>query len=491
MTALANEKATADEKAVVDAPTVPRRWLGLFAILTATLMNLLDASIVNVALPVIRTDLGGSYATLQWIAASYTLVLAMGLLTGGRLGDMYGRYRMLMYGLAGFLAASVLCGIAWSPGSLVTGRVLQALFAALMVPQCFGLIRDLFPGEEQAKAWGVFGPSIGLASILGPVMAGLLIKADLFGSGWRMIFLINLVLGAFTLVAGRRSLPRAGGDRTGGLDLVGTGLAGLAMALLVYPLIQGREHGWPAWTFLMLAASVVVFVVFAWQQVHRKAAGAAPLIELSVFARRSYTSGVLFVIVFLGALMGFSLAVGLMLQLGLHYSPIGASLAMAPWAIGAFAGSAVGAMAPQLGRKSLHIGLTIMAVGTVGLLLVFDTSGIGLGSWNLLVPLLICGIGMGMIFVPMYDIIMGEIQDHEVGTAAGALESFQQLGAALGVAALGTVFFDRFTDPARDLTALKQGALAAAEQVTLISLGLFALAFLVGFLLPRKARQSH
>lgn len=465
---------------------VPKRWLGLFAILTATLLNLLDASIVNVALPVIRTDLGGSYATLQWIAASYTLVLAMGLLTGGRLGDMYGRTTMLMFGTVGFLAASVLCGVAWSPEVLIAGRVVQAGFAAVMVPQCFGLIRDLFPGEDQAKAWGIFGPAIGLATILGPVIAGLLIKADLFGTGWRMVFLINLPLGLFALIAGRRALPVAPGDRTGGLDLVGTALAGLGMALLVYPLIQGREHGWPAWTYLMLAASAAVLASFVRQQ----SRAAHPLIQLGVFKRRSYTSGVVFVLVFLAALMGFSIALGFLLQMALGYSPIGASLAMVPWAIGAFIGSAAGAMAPALGRKALHFGLSGMAVGLVGVLMVFANSGIGVGSWNLALPLLIAGIGMGMIFVPMYDIIMGEIQDHEVGTAAGALESIQQLGAALGVAVLGTVFFNRFTDPATTPTAFKENALAAAEQVSYITLALIVAAFLLGFMLPKKAREA-
>jgi EmrB/QacA subfamily drug resistance transporter len=468
-----------------------RRWLGLFAILTATLMNLLDASIVNVALPVIRKDLGGSYATLQWIAASYTLLLAVGLLTGGRLGDMFGRRRMLLAGAAGFVVASLACGMAVSPETLIAARMVQAMFGAAMVPQCFGLIRDLFPGEDQARAWGVFGPAIGLATILGPIVAGLLIKADLFGTGWRMIFLINLPLGAFALIAGRKALPSSAGDRSGGLDIAGILIAGTGMGLLVYPLVQGREHGWPAWILAMLASSVVVLGVFARHQLRRTASGRTPLVELSVFARRSYASGVLFVIVFFIAIIGFSLALGFLLQLGLGYSPIGASLAMAPWAVGAFIGSAAGAMLPQLGRKVLHLGLAVMGAGMAGVYAVFQTSGTELGGWNLAAPALVFGIGMGMIFVPMFDIIMGEIQDHEVGSAAGALESIQQLAAALGVAVLGTVFFNRFTVEAHSPAEVKTNALAATEQVTLIALGLTVVAFLVGFLLPRKARKQE
>ncbi|MGI8330290.1 MFS transporter [Actinomadura scrupuli] len=468
-----------------------RRWLGLFAILTATLMNLLDASIVNVALPVMRTDLGGSYATLQWIAASYTLVLAVGLLTGGRLGDMFGRRRMLLGGAAGFVAASLACALAVSPETLIAARMLQAVCAAVMVPQCFGLIRDLFPGEDQAKAWGVFGPAIGLATILGPITAGLLIKADLFGTGWRMIFLINVPLGAFALLAGRRALPSSAGDRSGGLDVAGMLIAGTGMGLLVYPLVQGREHDWPAWILVMLGSSVLVLGAFVLHQLRRTAAGRTPLVELSVFARRSYASGVLFVVVFFIAIIGFSLTLGFLLQLGLGYTPIGASLAMAPWAVGAFIGSAAGAMMPQLGRKILHLGLAVMGAGMAGVYAVFRISGIGLGGWNLTAPALVFGIGMGMIFVPMFGIIMGEIKDHEVGTASGALESIQQLAAALGVAVLGTVFFNRFTVPAHSATGVRTNALAAAEQVTLIAIALTAVAFLIGFLLPKKAREQE
>jgi EmrB/QacA subfamily drug resistance transporter len=468
-----------------------RRWLGLFAILAATLMNLLDASIVNVALPVIRKDLGGSYATLQWIAASYTLVLAVGLLTGGRLGDMYGRKRMLLGGAAGFVVASVACAVAVSPETLIAARMLQAVFGAVMIPQCFGLIRDLFPGEDQAKAWGVFGPAIGLATILGPITAGLLIKADLFGADWRMIFLINVPLGAFTLIAGGKALPTSAGDRSGGLDVAGMLIAGTGMGLLVYPLVQGREQGWPGWILAMLGSSVAVLAVFVRHQLRRTAAGKTPLVELSVFARRSYSSGVLFVVVFFIAIIGFSLTLGFLLQLGLGYSPIGASVAMATWAVGAFVGSAFGAMLPQLGRRVLHIGLGLMGAGMAGVYAVFQTAGIELGGWNLAAPLLVFGIGMGMIFVPMFDIIMGEIQDHEVGSASGALESIQQLAAALGVAVLGTVFFNRFTAEAHNAVAVKTNALAATEQVTVIALGLTVVAFLVGFLLPKKARAQE
>ncbi|GIF64985.1 putative actinorhodin transporter [Asanoa ishikariensis] len=474
MSTVVLDPVTIAPPASVAAPVRSRRWLGLFAILAATIMNLLDTTVVNVGAPAIQASLGGSYTSLQWVAASYTLAMALGLLTGGRLGDMFGRRRVLLVGVVGFVAASLLCAVAWSPESLIAARVVQGLFAAVMVPQGFGLIRDLFPPHEIGKAFGTFGPIIGFSTILGPVVAGALIDADLFGTGWRMVFAINLPLGLFALLAGRAALPKATAPRTRTrLDVTGALTAAIGLLLLVFPLMQGREQGWPVWTFAMMAAAVPVLVAFALRQIRRAGSGRDPLVELRVFTRRSYASGVLFVIFFFGAIAGFSLAVGMFLQLVLGYSPMKASLTMAAWAVGAFIGSGFGStMMNRLGRHILHIGLALMLVGTAALYPVFQLDNLGVRQ--LLVPLLVYGIGMGMIFVPLFGIIMGEVRDDEVGSAAGILESLQQLGAVLGVAVLGTVFFARID--------------VGVERVTLIALALTAITFALGFLLPRKAR---
>jgi MFS family permease len=251
-TAVAPEPPSSEVREGAGTPTeapsaaYPKRWLGLFAILAASLMNLLDSTVGSIAAPSIRADLGGSLSTLQWIAAGYTLALAVGLLTGGRLGDMFGRKRMLMFAVTGFVVASLACGFAGSPETLIGARVVQGVFGAMMLPQCFGLMRDMF-GAEVGKAFAVMGPVIGLSVIAGPIVAGLLIDADLAGIGWRTIFLLNLPLGAFSLLVGAKVLPA--GAPTGDvrrLDLVGSLLGGAGMFLLVYPLVQGRELGWPA-----------------------------------------------------------------------------------------------------------------------------------------------------------------------------------------------------------------------------------------------------
>ncbi len=466
----------------------PRRWLGLFAILAADLLNLLDSTVGTLAAPAIRADLGGSVSTLQWIAAGYTLAMAVGLLVGGRLGDMYGRKRMMVIGVVGFLAASVLCGLSASPEMLLVSRVLQGAFGAVMVPQSFGLIRELF-GADVGKAFAALGPVIGLATVLGPVAAGLLVEADLFGTGWRMIFLINLPLGAFALAVGIRVLPSseptARGQR---LDVRGTVLAAAGMFLLVYPLTQGHELGWPAWSLIMLAASVPALGLFTVHQSRRARAGRPVLVRLSVFAKRSYSSGVGFVVAFFGVITGFSLAVGLFLQLGLGHTPLQASLTMAPWAVGAFVGSGAGvAMMNRLGRRILHLGLAVMGAGLVALYVVFAQVGAALGSGDLIAPLAVFGLGMGMIFVPLFDIIVGDLDDAEVGSASGILTSVQQLGASLGVAVLGTVFFSAVESPLRaDVSTFIDGA----QVVTLIAIGLTAVTFALGFLLPKKSKAA-
>ncbi len=467
--------ATLDAPAQATPVAHPRRWLGLFAILGADLLNLLDSTVGTIAAPAIRADLGGSTATLQWIAAGYTLAMAVGLLVGGRLGDMYGRKRMMIVGVLGFLGASLLCAVAFSPETLLVARVLQGGFGAVMVPQSFGLIRELF-GAEVGKAFALLGPVIGLATVLGPVVAGLLVDADLFGTGWRMVFAINIPLGAFALAVGARVLPdhppAARGQR---LDVRGALLAAAGMFLLVYPLTQGHELGWPLWSFGMLAASVLVLAVFAATQ-----RGDRPvLVRLSVFARRSYSSGVVFVVSFFGVITGFSLAVGLFLQLGLGYSPLKASLTMAPWAVGAFVGSAVGAsVLAGFGRRVLHLGLGLMTAGLTWLYFFLSVDGPPIA------PLAVFGAGMGMIFVPLFDIIVGDLADDEVGSASGILTSVQQLGASLGIAVLGTVFFSNVDAPAAP------AFVDAAKVVTLVAIGLTVVTFGLGFLLPRKARAA-
>jgi EmrB/QacA subfamily drug resistance transporter len=476
--------------------SLPRRaWIGFAVVLAAMIMNLLDSTIVNVAAPSIQRDLGMSSSALVWIAAAYTLAIAVGLMAGGRLGDMFGRKRMLMIGLTGFVVASAACAVAWSPGSLIAARVVQGLAAAMLTPQAFGLIRDLFPPAQMTKAFAALGPVIGLSTVAGPIVAGLLLKANLFGSDWRALFLINLPLGVFALIVGGRVLPaRPAEHGRVRLDFVGTLLLAGAAFLLVFPLVDGRTLGWPAWIFGVLAAAAPLLGLFAAQQRYRMRSGRTPLVEFSVLRKRSYLSGVVFVLVFFSSIVGFSLTMGLFLQIGLGFTPIHASLLLAAMAAGAFIGSGVGAWAATaVGRPILHIGLAIMAAGTLVLYLSLHAVRETVGSFTLIPGLAVFGIGMGMIFVPLFSIIMGEIADREVGSASGLLESSQQLGASLGVSILATLFFSTLSagGGAQHPAMAVPASLLAAERTLLITLAMIVAAFALGWLLPRRARQMY
>ena len=360
-----------------------RRWLAFAAILAAGVMDLLDSTVANIAAPSIRADLGGSYADLEWITVGYTLAMAVTLLVGGRLGDMLGRRRMLLGGMAGFTVASMACAVAVSPETLVAARAVQGAFGALMLPQVFGLIREVFGPEDMSKAFGVLGPVMGLAAVLGPIVAGALIGADVLGTEWRMIFLVNVPVGLAALAVGARTLP-AGAPASGvRLDVRGAVLAAAGTGLLVYPLVQGRDLGWPAWVVGLLVVSVPALAAFAAGQVRRKRAGGSPLVEPSVFTHRSFVAGIAFAVVFLGSMGGVVLTLGVFLQAGLGYTPIHAALTNAPWAVGAFLGSgAASVVMARLGRRVLHVGLAVMGAGLAWLVVVLADQGTAVGSWD-------------------------------------------------------------------------------------------------------------
>ncbi|GIG68687.1 MFS transporter [Phytomonospora endophytica] len=462
-------------------------YLGLAAVIAACVMDLLDSTVVQLAAPSIRGELGGSEASLQWMTAGYTMAMAVGLLVGGRLGDMFGRRRVLLIGIAGFTAASLLCALAWSPESLIGARVLQGAFGATMLPQTFGLLREMFPGEQMAKVWGVFGPVMGLSALLGPILSGVIIDADILGTGWRAIFLLNLPVGLFALAAGARFLPKAAATlRDGRLDLGGIVFAAVGIFLLVFPLVQGRELGWPLWTKLSLALAVPILAAFGLHQVRRSRAGRATLVEPSVFRKRPYVFGAIVAVAFTAAMGGTMLILSLLMQIGLGFSPLRASLSTLPWALGTIVS---GQLMARHGRRLLHVGLAVMATGLVALLVTFELAGTSIGSWHFVIPTLIGGVGMGQVFGPLFDIITAGVDDREVGSASGILQSVQQIGMSLGIAALGTIFFGlAAATPAADAVSHRQVFLDAANTTGLLTIGLLALAFALAFLLPRHAR---
>jgi MFS family permease len=499
---------TKEHRAGEPAASQRWRWLAFGAVITAAVMDLLDSTIAQVAAPTIRRELGGSYAVIEWVTAAYALGMAVGLLTGGRLGDIFGRRRVLLAGMAGFVLTSAACAAAQSAGELIAARAVQGLAASIMLPQVFGLIRDLFAAHEMGKAFGVYGPVMGLSAMLGPIVSGGLISANVFGTGWRMIFAVNVPVGLVALLVGARVLPagvagsggapggRASGTgrtpgraRRGQLDLPGAALAGLAMFGLVFPLVQGRSLGWPAWSFAMMAASVLMLAGFAWYQIRRRRSGRTPLVEPSIFRNRPYSAGIVFSLVFTGSLGGIVMIFNVFLQNGLGFTPWHSAITTAPWAAGAFIGSAAGGIAmSKLGRRVLHAGLVIEVAGLVALAAVLHGAGGGVSTVDLLAPMIVGGIGMGMVFVPLFDIVMAGVRPQEMGSASGVLQTVNSLGMSLGIAGIGAIFF-----------ALAAGSghsghvasyLSAAQWAALATAGLLACSFAVAFGLPRRARET-
>jgi EmrB/QacA subfamily drug resistance transporter len=447
-------------------------------------MDLLDGTIVNVAAPTIHNDLHSSATGLQWILSGYALAFAMVLITGGRLGDIYGRRRLFIIGSLGFVAASVACGLASSPEMLIVCRLAQGSAAALLVPQGLGIIHTVFSSEEQGSAFALFGPVIGLSAMLGPIIGGALISANLFGSGWRLVFFVNLPLGLIAAFGAGVLMPESRSPRRLRLDGTGGLLAALGMGLLVYPLTEGQSHHWPTWTYLMFAASAASFAALVWwnRRVHR--GGGDPLVEPSIFEHRAYVAGLSSVIVFFAGLLGTMLVLTLFLQFGEHFTPIHAGLTLAPFAFGSAIGATLAAavLAPRLGRRALQIGAVVVALAVLWLRHVVSSRGLHVTTGSIIGPELMLGIGIGMGISPLFDFILASVREHEVGSASGVLNAVQQLAGAIGVAGIGTIFF----------TTLTHGGYALAlSRCLLVEMATMPVVIALVQLLPRYAREAE
>jgi MFS family permease len=456
------------------------RWAVAAVVLAANVMDLLDATIVNVAGPSIHRDLGGGASTLQWLGAAYTLEFAVLLIAGARLGDIFGRRRLFLVGSAGFTLFSAASAAAPTIGALIAFRALQGGFGALMIPQGFGLMKQVFADDaEMDKALGLFGPATGVPLIAAPILAGALIDANLWGIGWRLVFLINVPIGALALALAIRSLPRGATHPDVKLDVGGVGLVGLALVAIIYPLIQGRTDGWPAWSFAMLAAGAVLLLVFLRYERRR---GDNPLIEPTLLSNRTYLSGNAVALALFGAFGGLLLCMSLYGQLGEGWSPIHAGLTLTPMVVGMILGmfgsnAAVG----RLGRHLLHIGILLIAAGAAGLALIL-TGAHTASSWDLVPGLFFVGAGVGATIGQLFQFILTSVSMDEVGSASGVFEAVQQLSTALGVAVLGSVFFSVFGHH------LPPDALQITAWACLAPL---AAAFLLVFRLPMHAREGQ
>ncbi|MDP5361816.1 MAG: MFS transporter [Paracoccaceae bacterium] len=439
------------------------RWIAMAVLLVASFMNLMDVTIVNVALPSMEAAFDATPSQIEWVVAVYILVFALCLLPGGRSGDILGRRRVFMIGVTIFTVGSALCGLAPSINALVGSRIVQGIGGAMMIPQTLALVPALFPPEERGAAFALFGLSAGLASVAGPLLGGVLIGADIWGLGWRPIFLVNIPVGLGALFLAMRFLPKVPRREGMGIDLIGVGLAGLALLLVIFPLIEGRQLGWPLWTFaMMVSAAPAAWLFVLWQR--RQAAASAPqLLPAELLSNRSYVLGVFLTAILFSGIPGFFLIMALFLQNGFGLTPLQSGLTTLPFSVGVLIASAIaGRLGNRLLRQRITAGAGMLSLGMMSLWFVVGSLGDTLVSWYFIPSLLVCGIGLGTAISPLFNTVLASVKGADSGSASGALQAFQQVGGALGVAIVGQIFFSRLLGVEQQATSVAHDAYVRA-----------------------------
>lgn len=432
-----------------DGGTDNRPGLLLGVVLAAQFMALLDVFIVNVAAPTIRTELSASGAGLQLVIAGYTIAYAVLLITGARLGDRLGHRRTYLLGLAVFTAASLACGLAAGTGQLIAFRLVQGAGAALMIPQVLSLIQRNFTGESRLRALGAYSAVLATGAAAGQVVGGVLVSADLFGSGWRPVFLVNVPIGLVLLVVGARVLPRdphTEPERTRSLDLPGLVLLAAAVSLLTVPLVLGQEQDWPLWVWISLLCSAVFLAAFGAYETRLARRGGAPLIAPRVLRVPGIGRAAFEITVAMAVNAGFLFTITLHLQGGLGHSALRAGLTLAP-AAAAFGvvGLTWRRRPARLQRLLIPGGFLLAAAASVamgGLL-----SGGDAGGWALYPALAAMGAGLALAFSPALTGALARVRPEDAADASGLLATVTQLGQLIGVASFGTLFLARLNTP--------------------------------------------
>lgn len=428
------------DTAFIDRLSDRQRSLAFVTVLIAFVMDVVDSTIVNTALPAIQSGLGASDRAMQWVVSGYFLTFAVLLVVGGRLGDLFGYARMFVIGVIGFTLASLACGLATDGGALSVARLAHGAAAALMAPQGVALIQLLYTPTERIGRLAAFGVIGGLAAIGGPVLGGMLIEWSPFGLGWRSVFLINLPFGLMALVAGLTLLPRGRSGDALRPDVPGSLLLFAALGSLLFPLIEGRAAGWPWWTAALGLASVVLWWAFWRYECRRRATIGSALIEPSLFADPGFRIGLAATTGFAVASGGFLLTFSLTLQRGLGYAPIDVALLHIPFGLGVMAGiSQIGRKAlPRYGRRVPMTGAVVMAAGclTTAAAIHQAMPAVVIGAL-----LLVAGVGMGTLSGPLGPITLARVDRNHAGVAGATHKTVQQIGGALGTALIATVYF--------------------------------------------------
>jgi EmrB/QacA subfamily drug resistance transporter len=440
---VSRSEAPSGPPAAADEGTDPRRWHALWVTQFAAFMALLDVSIVNVALPSIQRGLAASPATVQWVVSGYSLTFGLALVPAGRLGDALGRRRMYLIALCAFVVTSALSGAATSASLLVGARLLQGLAGGMLTPQNTGLIQELFRGAERGRAFGFMGATVGVSTAAGPVIGGLILTAFPGASGWRWVFYVNVPIGIIAFAFALRLLPRTsgGGLRSLHPDLVGAALLAASLFSLLLPLVAAVSGGltrlW--WLFPLAAVFLVGFSRWEVRTLRRRG---QPLLNPRLVGTPGYPAGAALALVYFMGFTGVWLILALYFQHGLGYSPLRSGLSVTPFALGLAASAVIaGRLVPRLGRWLTVSGVTAVGIGLVAAAVVLRMASAPSAAWAAAGPLLVAGLGAGMVTSPNTTLTLAAVPSGIAGAAGGALQTVQRIGSAMGTAALVSVFY--------------------------------------------------
>jgi MFS family permease len=465
-----------------------RRWIALAFLLTSSFLAVLSNYIANVAIPALEQSLNATYVDVEFMVTGYILVYAVFLVPGGRLGDMYGRKRVYVIGMTLFSVASCICGLAPNAGTMIAGRMIQGLGAALMYPQVLGVIQRGFAGRDRNLALGLFGGTLGTAATVGQLIGGGLITLNLGGLSWRPAFLLMVPVATISAVGAGLVMVNRRGDGPRGLDLAGASLLAALLTCVTVPLITGREAGWPAWLVAMLLASLPITLVFVAVERARAAAGRVVLLAPALFCHPGFVAALAVMMAFTVGNNALNFLLSVTLQLGLGLSPVQAGLVFIPLG-GGFLVTAL--LLPQVaaavGDRQIPIGLVLLGLAQFTLFLVLWAAGGSLMYW--LPVLLAVGLGQGLVLTPLIGRALTLVPTADAGVASGVVSTTTQVGNTVGVAVGGLIFFAALAGaPAGASDAKRYAEALGASMPVFAAMTLFS--FGLTFRLPRPRRVS-
>ena len=482
---------------MTDTDTGKRSWQILAVVLTGSFMAVLDTTIVNVALPSIQQGAHASSDALEWVVSGYALTFGLALVPAGRLGDRYGYKRLFLAGLSLFTLASVACGVSQNAGELIIARLVQGLGAGIYYPAISAIIQRLFTGKDRSRAFGYLGGVVGVSTAAGPLLGGVLVQLAGVTDGWRWVFLVNLFIGMAALPVAFRLLPSRHDPEEHRLDLAGNLLLAAVLLLILIPLVEGRVSGWPGWSWLLLGLAVPAAAALAAWELRLERRGGEPVIQVGLLReRRAFGMGQALALLYFAGFTSLFFTLSILWQEGLGHSALQTGLLVLPFAAGSMlTASNSYRFSRRFGRTAIVAGIIGMLAGQALIALVLRLSSSSPDFWALTGPLLLAGLGNGLVIAPNQDFVLASVPREQAGTAGGALITAQRLGAAIGIAVVGTALFGSGSGGGSGSTStagkVTPALVHSAQTATLVNLCFITLALVCAFGLPARLASQN